>query len=468
MAEMGNLFVKMVGTLAVLIVVAFFVGGSDVLSRLADARRTWKNSLLLGLMGGIFGIYGNLAGINLGGAVVSIRDVGPMLAGFLGGPYAGLLAGLIAGAHRLTMGGITATACIIATCLIGTICGLLSRKYHDKLIRPKYAFPVGALMEMMHLSIVLLIVKPFSTAWDIVSQIAIPFILINAAGFTALIFIIVYIQKYRKNEMEQSRLQSELEAATTIQHSLLPPISDRFPGREEIGLAASMNAAKEVGGDFYDFFFIDRDHMAVVIADVSGKGIPAALFMANAKQTLQNCIRDIPNFSEAVSTANNSLCENNEMEMFVTAWIGILDIPTGQVEYICAGHNPPVLISGSRAVFVKGRSGIVLAGMEEFCYVKQTVQMKPGDMLYLYTDGVTEAEDTGHGLYGEDRLLSCLQGGGDLSADDVLRRVREDVDRHVKGADQFDDMTMLCLQYRGPAGTGGEPDEEQRLTAAEE
>ena len=262
--------------------------------------------------------------------------------------------------------------------------------------------------------------------------------------------------------MEQSRLQSELEAATTIQHSLLPPISDRFPGREEIGLAASMNAAKEVGGDFYDFFFIDRDHMAVVIADVSGKGIPAALFMANAKQTLQNCIRDIPNFSEAVSTANNSLCENNEMEMFVTAWIGILDIPTGQVEYICAGHNPPVLISGSRAVFVKGRSGIVLAGMEEFCYVKQTVQMKPGDMLYLYTDGVTEAEDTGHGLYGEDRLLSCLQGGGDLSADDVLRRVREDVDRHVKGADQFDDMTMLCLQYRGPAGTGGEPDEVQR------
>ena len=446
LTEMGSLIVKMTGTMAVLIVVALLIGGSEVLSDLTERKRSWKTAVGFGIMGGIFGIYGNLAGIDVNGAVVSIRDLGPMMAGFMGGPIGGLTAGLIAGAHRVFLGGITAQACIIATCLIGLICGILAVIFKEKIIQPMRAYFTATVMEAMHLGIVLLIVKPFSAAWEIVQQIALPFIFINAIGFGLLIMIMQTVEKHRRTEAERSRLKSELEVAMKIQQSLLPLITERFPGRDDIRLAANMKPAKEVGGDFYDFFYRDEDHMVILIADVSGKGIPAALFMANSKQTIQNCIREVPDLAEAISNANETLCENNEAEMFVTAWIGVLEISTGKIEYVCAGHNPPVLISEEETRFVKTRAGLVLAAMEGFRYQANSLELKKGEKLYLYTDGVTEAEDADHTLYGEERLQTCLEKACGLDVDETLKLVHEDIDRHVKDADQFDDMTMLCLE----------------------
>ena len=455
----GNLtafFTNMIGTLAVILVIAAFIGGSEVLTKFFGSKMNWKYSLFAGLLGGVFGIYGTMSGLELNGAIISVRDIGPMLAGFTGGPLGGLIAGVIAGVHRFFVGStetqtaqLTTYACIIATVCIGVMCGFLSRKFHDKLKKPWWALLVGIVMEIFHLSLVLLIVKPFDAALGIVKSIFLPFILVNAVGFTLIITMISYFEKQRIISQERSRLKTELEVATVIQHSLLPPITETYPGRPEIGLAASMDAAKEVGGDFYDVFFVDRDRLAFVIADVTGKGIPAALFMATSKTTIQNCVRDFPTLSEAITVANDSLCSNNTAQMFVTAWIGVLDLSTGALTFVCAGHNPPVLISDGIPEYIKRRSGLVLAGMEGVKYREQTLTLKKGDRLFLYTDGVTEAENSAHALFGEQRLADCLKTDAEKDPDEIIADVKAAIDAHANGAEQFDDITMLCIRYLG-------------------
>ena len=445
---MESLFVRMTGTLAVLISVAFLIGSGEFLPMFSVNKQTWKTSLISGITGGDFGIYGNLAGANIGGAIVSIRDIGPMLAGFLGGPVGGVIAGFIAGAHRLLLGGITARACIVATCLIGLICGLLAMYFGDKVFRPLRAYALGMLMEAMHLGIVLIMVKPFSTAWNIVELIAIPFIVINGVGIGVMIWIIQIINNRRNLEAERNRMKSELSVAAHIQLSMLPVVTERSPGREDIKLATSIEPAKEVGGDFYDFFFVDKTHMVLVIADVSGKGIPAALFMVKAKQTIQNSIRKTHNLAEAMIDANDELCANNEAEMFVTAWIGVLDLETWKIRYVNAGHNPPVLTTPSGSDYIKSK-GLVLAATEGFIYKENELTLEKGDKLFLYTDGVTEAENVDHDLYGEVRLRSCLDDSKDLDVDATIEAVKESMSKHVGKADQFDDITMMCVQRIG-------------------
>ncbi len=446
-----DLALNLIGTLAVILVVSAVIGGSDILEKLLkDGKKQWLYPLIAGLLGGVFGVYGNLSGFKLDGAVISVRDIGPMLSGFTGGPVGGLVAGLIAGIHRLTLGGETARACVVATCCIGLFCGLLSMKWHNFIKKPYIAFWLSALMEAFHLGIVLLMVRPYETALDIVKQIALPFILINAVGFALMVLIIAYTEQQRALIAEKSRLQSELEVANVIQQSLLPTLNADYPGRAEVDVCASMQAAKEVGGDFYDVFFVDHRRLAFVIGDVSGKGIPAALFMAMAKITLQNCIRDIPDLSKAIETANNALCAKNEADMFVTLWVGILDLQSGNMQYVSAGHNPPVLAQANGAAFLKAKNGFVLAGMEGMIYKENTYMLRPGDLLFLYTDGITEANDKTEALFGEARLLDCFKDADTLHAQQMLAHVQQSVAAFVQDCDQFDDMTMLCFRYLGP------------------
>ncbi len=471
----GNLtvfFTNMIGTLAVILVIAAFIGGSELMTKFFGSKMNWKYSLFAGLLGGIFGIYGTMSGLNLNGAVISVRDIGPMLAGFTGGPLGGLIAGVIAAVHRFIYGLINnnydltapdtwdfnpapmrvTIACISATICIGVMCGVLARKFNKKLKKPWWALLTGVVMEIFHLSLVILIVRPPenpNAGLDIAKAIALPFILVNAVGFTLMIAMISYIERQREITLERSRLKTELEIATVIQHSLLPPITETFPGKREIEIAASMDAAKEVGGDFYDLFFVDKDRLAFVIADVSGKGVPAALFMATSKTTIQNCVRDYPTLSEAITVANDSLCSNNTAQMFVTAWIGVLDLSSGALSFVCAGHNPPVLISNGTPEFIKRRSGFVLAGMEGIPYREQTMTLKKGDRLFLYTDGVTEAENKAHALFGEQRLVDCLEASADKTPEEIVSDVKAAIVAHANGAEQFDDITMLCIRYLG-------------------
>ena len=450
MDELSILLSRMVVTIAVMLLMARFISGNNHFTKWMAKQQNSrvKTVLLAGAIGGVFGIYANISGFEWNGAVISLRDIGPMLAGFLGGPLGGLFAGVIAGLHRLLWGGVTAPACMVATCLIGLFCGIISKFNREFIKKPYWAFLVSAGMEVFHLGVVLLMVKPFDTALNIVKQIALPFTVMNAIGFALLMSMIAFMERQNRLKEERDRLQSELEVATVIQNSLLPELTADYPGRAEVEVRGSMQPAKEVGGDFYDVFFVDKDRLAFLIGDVSGKGIPAALFMANSKITLQNCIRDIPALGEAVAAANNALCARNEADMFITLWVGVLDLKSGEITYVNAGHNPPVTVLSGEVSYLTKKSGLVLAGMDGVPYKEHTLTLQKGDTVFLYTDGVTEAENAAKELYGEDRLLRCFEQIKNSAPEEVIETIKQSVEVFVNGADQFDDMTMLCFKWK--------------------
>lgn len=247
-----------------------------------------------------------------------------------------------------------------------------------------------------------------------------------------------------------ARIDAELAFAKAIQHSALPSVFPPYPNRKEFGIWAQMHTAKEVGGDFYDFYLVDEDTLAFLVADVSGKGIPAAMFMMTAKTLLKSYAESGMAVNEVLTHANNKLCEGNDAGMFVTAWMGFLNTKTGTLSYANAGHNPPLIRHADGTVtYLKSRPGLVLAGMEGIRYRKNELQFAPGDVLYLYTDGVTEATDLQNELYGEDRLLKVMQQNTDPET--LCGQVKADVAAFVGQAPQFDDITMLTLAFYGSA-----------------
>ncbi len=265
-----------------------------------------------------------------------------------------------------------------------------------------------------------------------------------------------YIRNLAAITAEKERIGAELEVATQIQASMLPCIFPAFPERKEFDIYASMTPAKEVGGDFYDFFLVDDNHLAMVIADVSGKGVPAALFMVIAKTLLKNCAQTGASPKQVLERVNNQLCENNDAEMFVTVWLGILDLSTGGLVAANAGHEYPALRRAEGSFeLVKDKHGFVLAGMEGSRYQEYDLKLEPGDTLFVYTDGVAEATDAHEELYGTDRMLKALNQMGDAGPEALLPGVKADIDAFVGQAPQFDDITMLGLRFIGPT-TGEE------------
>lgn len=247
-----------------------------------------------------------------------------------------------------------------------------------------------------------------------------------------------------------ARIDRELEFARSIQHSAIPTVFPPYPGHSEFDIYATMDTAKEVGGDFYDFYFVGENRLGFLIADVSGKGIPAAMFMMTAKTIIKGYAESGKPVDEVFTTANEKLCESNDAGMFVTAWMGVLDTVTGKVEFANAGHNPPLVRhAGGGFEYLRSKPCFILAGMDGIKYRKNEFTLAPGDEIYLYTDGVTEATDSENNLYGEERLLALLNSMGDLSGEEICRAVKADIDAFVGDAPQFDDITMLYLKYNG-------------------
>lgn len=244
---------------------------------------------------------------------------------------------------------------------------------------------------------------------------------------------------------EAARIDTELEFAKQIQYASLP---STFPQNESVEIYADMHTAKEVGGDFYDYYMLEDSKLAFLVADVSGKGIPAAMFMMRAKTTIKDLAEQGLEPDAIFAAANEKLCEDNDTFMFVTAWMGILDLKTGVLKFVNAGHNPPLLCKyGNEFEFVRIRSGIALAVMEGVTYQRNELQMEPGDRLYLYTDGVTEAMNNAKNLYGEKRLQGLLNGLGEVSPEIMCHSVKESVDNFAGGVSQFDDITMLSVAF---------------------
>ena len=261
--------------------------------------------------------------------------------------------------------------------------------------------------------------------------------------------IVKYVDDLTKVTAEKERISTELNLATKIQESMLPGIFPPFPERTEFDIYASMDPAKEVGGDFYDFFLVDDDHLCLVMADVSGKGIPAALFMMASKIILANYAKMGKSPSEILTAANAAICSKNPEDMFVTVWLGIIEISTGTITAANAGHEYPIIkkANGDFELF-KDKHGFVIGGMAGLKYKEYTIDMKPGSKLFLYTDGVPEATDSENQLFGTERMMDALNENPDGSPQEILKTVRNSVDAFVKDAEQFDDLTMLCFEFK--------------------
>ena len=259
-----------------------------------------------------------------------------------------------------------------------------------------------------------------------------------------------YITHLTAVTAEKERIGAELELATRIQADMLPNIFPAFPHRDDFDIYASMTPAKEVGGDFYDFFLIDDTHLAMVMADVSGKGVPAALFMMMSKILIQNAALSGKTPAEALMAVNNQICANNREEMFVTVWLGIVDLETGVLTAANAGHEKPIIKSpNGEFEFFVDKHGFVIGGMEGLKYKDYEIKLEKGSKLFIYTDGVAEATSASDELFGIERTLEALNAAKGSSPKEILDSVKNGVDAFVGEAPQFDDLTMLCFEYSG-------------------
>ena len=257
------------------------------------------------------------------------------------------------------------------------------------------------------------------------------------------------LREKHKEEVEKERINTELETARKIQTGTMPTVFPPFPDKTEFDIFASMDPAKEVGGDFYDFFMTDDDHLCMVIADVSGKGIPAALFMMSAKIMISDFAGTEKSPAKILTAVNTKLSENNPQKMFVTVWLGILEISTGKLTAANAGHEYPVIMQpNGKFEILKDKHGPMICFMKRFRYGEYELELKPNAKLFLYTDGVPEATDTNQRMFGMDRLIDALNSRPDISAEQILKNIRSTVDSFVGNSEQFDDLTMMCLEYK--------------------
>ena len=259
-----------------------------------------------------------------------------------------------------------------------------------------------------------------------------------------------YIEDLTQATAEKERLGAELNVARQIQAEMLPRVFPPYKNHPELELYANMTPAKEVGGDFYDFYLIDDDHFAMVVGDVSGKGVPAALFMVITKTLLKDTAEHEYNPAKVFEHVNKILCEGNESGLFVTCWMGILTLSTGELNFANAGHNAPIIKKGGEIKYLSTKPNLMLAAMDGIPYTNNTLKLAKGDRLFIYTDGITEATNDYNELYGEERLLKILQSvqNNGISSRDLLDIVRNDLNDFVLDAPQFDDITMLAMTYK--------------------
>lgn len=322
--------------------------------------------------------------------------------------------------------------------------GILLVRYRDNL-KPRTR---SALWTYLIAPVAAIIIQSFTYG--------IQFIILATVGAAVYLFSVIIRgqnEEYQRQQQQATRLGTELNMATDIQASQLPRLFPAFPDRPEFDVFASMTPAKEVGGDFYDFFMVDDEHIALVMADVSDKGVPAALFMMVSRVLIKAHVQNGESPAEALANVNDQLSEGNDAQMFVTIWLAVLEISTGKGLAANAGHEHPVLRrADGQYELVKYPHSPAVAMMEGIPFAERPFELHPGDSLFVYTDGVPEATNAQNELFGAERMLDALNQDPAAEPEAVLTNVKSSIDAFVAGAQQFDDITMLCLKYRGSQG----------------
>ncbi len=450
MENIPRLIVVLINSMAVISVVGYILTRSRFYNDILEKRMTWKIRLFLILLFGGLSIYGTLSGFELMGAIANTRDLGPALAGLIAGPAVGLGAGLIGAVHRYSLGGFTCVSCSLATLAAGLVGGLVYQWRKGRFIGVTGAAVVAGVNQIIHSGLALLIARPFEQALKVVVDFTVPMVAANAVGMAIYASIIVNLAKQRNWEKEKDTIEGELNAAREIQMSMVPKMFPAFPDRPEFQLYAALEPAKEVGGDLYDFFFTDNDHLVFLVGDVSGKGVPASLFMAVTKTLLKSKATADAGPDRIFQSVNDELAKGNDMSMFATVFCGILDTKTGKVDYSSAGHNPPVILErDGEPRYLPLDGTLALGAFEGSAYHRGTLTLAPGDNLILYTDGVTEAMNQKSDFFSDEGLLHSLRGTGGQSPEDMLKKILSDVHAFAAGAPPSDDITLLVLKYNG-------------------
>jgi phosphoserine phosphatase RsbU/P len=445
-----DLIIALIRNVSVIMILAYLLTRIPVFGDVLNRRFTGENRFFLALVFGIASIYGTMAGIEIFGGMANFRDLGPAVAGLLAGPLVGTVAGLIGGMYRYPLGGITALPCALAPILAGFAGGLLFLFKRGGEIRVWEAALLMVVMELFHVGIALAISGTGKEVLSIIRAATLPMIVANGVGIAVFVFMIDNLARERRNEAAKHRIDSELRIAREIQMSMVPRSQPSHAEHPTADIHAFMKPAKEVGGDLYNFFPIDVDRLCFVIGDVAGKGVPASLYMAITQKLIRAETRDGEgNPAGLLARLNNELCDGNETLTFVTLFLGFFDRRTGEVLFSNAGHNPPYLVRPAGSAMLEVAPAMAVGVQEDIPYANQSLQLQPGETLFLYTDGVTEAMDAGEKLYSDDRLRAALSRLQHLQPEAMCREILADIARFVGSSEQSDDITMLALRFNG-------------------
>jgi sigma-B regulation protein RsbU (phosphoserine phosphatase) len=448
---MDTLIIAVVNVACVTAVVAYILVHTSFHAHILNIKRRLTVNLMLVAIFSAFSIWGMMNRIEVAGGLLGLSHTGQIVGGLIAGPFVGTGAGIIMGAYRYSLGGLQAVPSTIITILPGVLAGLYYLYKRGRAPGTLEAAIFTAVYEIIARGIALGLSPDFEKALIIQKSVAVPTIVGHTIAVGLFIFLIHKLVDERLNQAKKERMEGELSMARSIQLNLVPRTFPPYPDVKEFDVAAMLQPAREVGGDLYDFFFVGPDHFYVIIGDVSGKGVPAALFMSSTRALIRAYAKTEVSADHTLNQVNQELAENNDTAMFVTLFLGILNIHTGELVYANAGHNLPyVCRNTARIETVSGGGNAALGVLEDGQYIGSSITLSPGDQLVLYTDGVTEAMNRRQDFYGEERLEQLLGAISDHSSTDIVTRINEDVVSFANGADQSDDITLLVLKFNGP------------------
>jgi sigma-B regulation protein RsbU (phosphoserine phosphatase) len=449
----GTLTMSVINTACVMMVIAYLLIRTRTNLDMLVGTVEKKDIALLIALFGFFSIYAGLNAIPINIGVVSLRHSGPIIGGLVGGPVVGLGAGLIGAGDRLLQGGLVGSwkSAVLALLLAGVFAGLYS-KYGRKGGRMgvKEAVRFTLLYELFAAGLTFIFSIDVETAFSLEKEVRLPLLIGNGVAVAIFFFFVNNLVEERRNKNSKEQMEHELTVARTIQMSMVPKIFPTPPNVREVEVFAVLEPAKEVGGDLYDFFYIDKDHFCFLIGDVSGKGVPASLFMAVTKTLIQAKSGVGISSGEILYHTNNELCRGNEESMFVTLFCAILDLRTGEIEFSNAGHNRPYLYTADgRVQMLAPKRGIALGVVEDFSFKNEKIILAPKDTIVIYTDGVTEAMNKEEEMFSEQRLENTIKRSKNVSPKEMTLSIVTEVQKFANGAAQSDDITILVLRYFG-------------------